>query len=901
PFSHGTLAVNSTEANAFSDADISALRSLAEVLSEGFHRLQDLKEIVRHRHQLASEVAERQQSESSLRHSQVHFDNIIDNLAAGILVTDLADTILFSNERMAKMVGHTIEEMIDRTAYKLFLDPEDWSVLEEQNRQRARGTAWQYEIKMRHKDGRYFWAEITAGPYRDYDGTIIGTVGTLTDISDRKRTAAELQRRESLIQGFQNIGHTALSTLDLDRILEDLAEQIIKAGFFRSLMIAIVDHEERRVQIMRSFVNRRDEEAGWLPGTIDPSQGDKVQGISYDLDHDDNITAQVARQGELKVLVEWNEKYDARIDDKTSADGKVAYFIPVKKGDDVLAVLATGSDIEEKEQTLQNIEIMQPLLEQAAVALDHARLYGQLQRAKDEAEKLQAEAERSQAEAEEANRAKSQFLANMSHEIRTPMNAVIGMTELMMDTELGDTQREYLGIVKSSAHSLLQVIGDILDFSKVESGKLAIEYTAFSLREAVADAIKTVMPRVQGGDIALNHHIDGEIPAFVVGDPLRLRQVLINLLDNAVKFTAMGEVELRAAVEGVEADALILHFSVRDTGTGIELEKQQRIFEAFTQADSSTTRRYGGTGLGLAICHQLVQLMGGNIWVDSEMGSGSTFHFTARFVAGAQESLATAPARELVRPLRLLLAEDNAFNQRLAVVLLEKQKHSVTVVSGGAQAVEISAQQSFDVVLMDVQMPEMDGLAATRAIRSREAENSTARLPIIGLTAHAMQGDRERCIEAGMDDYVAKPIDPEVLYATLAATAADPGRTSPTVSSNSSTKGDLDLSAALERCAGDEQLLIDLIAIFREDWPDYVQRMDSDIAAGDAAALSRSAHAIKSPLASIGLDIALAYAVKLEQISEELQFIEAAEICDMLRRELERVNPLLAAWQGKRQ
>jgi PAS domain S-box-containing protein len=371
-----------------------ALRSLAEVLSEGFLRLQDLKEIARYRHQLASEVAERQQAESSLRHSQVHFDNIIENLAAGILVTDLADTILFSNERMAKMVGHTIEEMIDRTAYKLFLDPEDWSVLEEQNRQRARGTAGQYEIKMRHRDGRYFWAETTAGPYRDYDGTIIGTVATLTDISDRKRTAAELiaanaelQRRESLIQGFQNIGHTALSTLDLDRILEDLAEHIIKAGFFRSLMIAIVDHEERRVQIMRSFVNRRDEETGWLRGTIDPSQNDKVQGISYDLDHDDNITAQVARQGELKVLVEWNENYDIRIDDKTTTDGKVAYFIPVKKGDDVLAVLAKGSDIEEKEQTLQNIEIMQPLLEQAAVALDHARLYGQLQRAKSEAKR----------------------------------------------------------------------------------------------------------------------------------------------------------------------------------------------------------------------------------------------------------------------------------------------------------------------------------------------------------------------------------------------------------------------------------------------------------------------------------------------------------------------------------
>jgi len=900
PFSHGTLAVNSTEANAFNDAHISALSGLAEVLSEGFRRLQDLEEIARHRDQLANEVAERQLAESSLRHSQVRFDNVVDNLAAGLLVTDLADVILFTNERMATMAGYSVEEMVGRTAYELLLDPEYWPALEEQNKERARGATGQYEIKMRHKDGHFFWVENMAGPYRDYDGKIIGTVATLTDISERKRTAAELlaantelQRRESLIQGFQKIGRTALSTLDLDRILKDLAEQVIRAGFFRSLMIAIVDHEERRVDVMRSFVNRRDEET-WLRGTIDPRDNDKVQGISYDLDLDDNITAQVARQGEMKVLVEWNENYDARIDDKDSTRGKVAYFIPVKKGDDVLAVLATGSEIEEKSETLQNIEIMQPLLEQAAIALDHARLYGQLGRAKTEAD----EARRA---AEAANKAKSQFLANMSHEIRTPMNAIIGMTELVMDTELGDTQREYLGIVNSSGHSLLQVIGDILDFSKVESGKLAIENAAFSLREVVEDAIKSAMLRAQDKKIALHHHIGDGIPTTVVGDPLRLRQILVNLLANAVKFTEAGEVELRVEPKGGDDDDLLLHFSVRDTGIGVPREKQERIFEAFTQADASTTRRYGGTGLGLAICYQLVELMGGCMWVDSEAGRGSTFHFTVRFTAHVSERTYAAPTEQRIAPLRLLLAEDNAFNQRLAVVLLEKEGHGVTVVGDGLEAVEISAEQSFDLIIMDVQMPQMDGLMATRAIRRREAESGAARLPIIGLTAHAMRGDRERCIEAGMDDYVSKPIEPPMLYAALAASVASSRSGLPVAPVIADAKEGLDLSTALENCDGDEELLLGLIAIFREEWPGYLQRMDGDIEAGDSAALSRSAHAIKSPLASLGLDAALASAVILEQTNKESQLVEAAPICAALRRELERVDPLLAVWQGKGQ
>jgi PAS domain S-box-containing protein len=905
PFAYGTIAVNSTEANAFSDAHISALVSLAEVLSEGFGRLQDLEEIARHQSELKNEVAGREQAEVSLRHSQVRFDNLVDNLAAGLLVTDLADEILFTNERMAAMTGYSVDELIGQTAYELLLDPEYWPMLAEQNKQRANGITGRYETQVRHRDGRFFWIEAVAGPYRDPDGVIVGTVATVTDITERKQTAAdliaanaELQRREALIQAFQSIGYTSLSTLDLDRILKDLAEQIITAGFFRSLMIALVDHEARRVHVMRSFVNLHDEEKGWQRGTIDPSQDKKVQGISYDLDHDDNITAQVAREGKLKVLVDWNENYDARLDNKGSTAGKVAYFIPVKKGDDVLAVLATGSTVDEQERTLQNIEIMQPLLQQAAVALEHARLYKQLQRAKVEAE----EARRA---AEAANHAKGQFLANMSHEIRTPMNAVIGMTELAMDTELDATQREYLEIVKSSANSLLQVIDDILDFSKVEAGKLAIESTVFSLREVVTSAVGALAARAREKKIALNHSIDGTIAAELLGDPLRLRQILINLLGNAIKFTETGTVELRVALEENGGDGSLLRFAISDTGIGITKDKQSQIFDAFTQADASTTRRYGGTGLGLAICSRLVQLMGGRIWVESEVGRGSTFSFTARFAAYMQSRASdVAPAAPIdAVPLFLLLAEDNAFNQRVAVGLLEKKGHRVEVVGDGRGAVDLSARHSFDAILMDVQMPEMDGLQATRMIRQREAESGSARQPIIGLTAHAMQGDRERCLEAGMDGYVAKPIQPAVLYAALAESTANVASRSsytPEVA-KAAAANSLDLSAALERCDGDEELLIDLIAIFREDWPGYLQRMDADIESAESGALSRSAHAIKSPLASLGLQVALVVAVELEQMGKDGQLDAAGQRLAVLRRELERVDPLLALWRGEGQ
>ena len=373
--------------------------------------------------------------------------------------------------------------------------------------------------------------------------------------------------------------------------------------------------------------------------------------------------------------------------------------------------------------------------------------------------------------AKAASQAKSNFLANMSHEIRTPMNGIIGMTELALSCGNEKEGLEYMKIVKSSAASLLAIINDILDFSKIEANKLMLEQISFQLRETVNDTIKILLFKAKEKDIELICHFDDNVPNNLIGDPTRLRQIIINLIGNAIKFTEHGEVMINFSLEGVLDDhqKVILFVSVKDNGIGIPSDKLDTIFESFSQADASTTRRYGGTGLGLAITNSLVQLMGGSMSVESELGKGSIFHFTLVMSIDSNPNHLTETQMSNDNPVDLyhtgnfniLLVEDNAINQKLAIRLLENWGHTVSLAENGKKAVDrlCLANEQYDLVLMDMQMPIMGGIEATQLIRNEERSKGKPHQLIIAMTANAMETDKEACLTAGMDDYIAKPIN----------------------------------------------------------------------------------------------------------------------------------------------
>jgi hypothetical protein len=888
------------------------------------------------------------------------------NEHAIVSITDVKGDIIYVNDKFIEISGYSADELIGQNHRLINSGEHSAEFFHELWHTVAHGRVWHGQVKNRAKDGSCYWVEATVVPFMNQQGKPYQYVSMRTDITTQKQMEQQVQAERRLLQKVMDTLGEGVYMLDVDG------------------NCTYLNHEAEAI-------------IGW---TSEELTGRNLHDIVHSQLPDGTRLA--AADCPVHLAIVENKPYRSEMD----------YF-------------------QHKNGTLFPIAIV------ASPMLDGERIVGTVAAFQDISERKFTEREllRAKEAAEEASRAKGNFLATMSHEIRTPMNGIIGMTELALDTELNAEQREYLTMVKSSADALLTIINDILDFSKIESGKMELEQVEFDVRSLFASAEKSLGVRAHQKGVELVYDVDGGIPDLLVGDPGRLRQVVINLLGNAIKFSDHGAVSLQMKLLKRAGNEVQVRVEVADQGIGISVEQQSQIFEAFTQADTSTTRKYGGTGLGLAISSQLVAAMGGQLTVDSEVGVGSTFSFVVTFPVGmttraepstselkglsvlivddnavnrhllsqivvkwgmapqtaenASDALAmvnaanrtgksfdlllldammpgmdgfelagelqnmpdcrhgavmmlsssglredaehcrqlgisaylskpieqheligainnalgrqneavAAVARKTLQAaslcLNILLTEDNRVNQKLAVTLLEKWGHRVVLANDGVEAVEKCRGQSFDLILMDLQMPVMGGLEATQQIRAEEAQ-SGRHTPIVAMTANAMSEDRQRCLDAGMDDYLSKPLSTDKLYAVLQGLAAD-GVVEPA----GPVAGDAEFDYASALNKADAWVIETIGQAFLDDADRQMAEIGAAIEARDGVLLMRGAHTLRGLVGNFHAQRVEDIAREIEQLAERDQVAETIDLFDKLQSDMDALKTAMKNYLAK--